>query len=183
MSLAAGTRLGPYEVLGLIGAGGMGEVYTARDTRLDRTVAIRGGSRTALAITQDGKRLVFAGRTGDVSRLYVRALDNTTASELTGTEGAESPVFSPDGPWIAFWAGGGLKKVPAGGGPVTVVCQTLTYPPFGLSWGDDGRIVFGLLPGGSMLHLAGGGCLPHPIGQSVGLKVEGGRLRFWVKLD
>jgi serine/threonine-protein kinase len=41
MSLAAGTRLGPYEVLGQIGAGGMGEVYQARDTRLDRTVAIK----------------------------------------------------------------------------------------------------------------------------------------------
>ncbi len=37
----AGTRLGPYEVLGLIGAGGMGEVYKARDSRLDRTVAIK----------------------------------------------------------------------------------------------------------------------------------------------
>ena len=41
MPLAAGTRLGPYEVLGMIGAGGMGEVYKARDTRLDRTVAIK----------------------------------------------------------------------------------------------------------------------------------------------
>ena len=41
MSLATGTRLGPYEVLGLIGAGGMGEVYCASDTRLDRTVAIK----------------------------------------------------------------------------------------------------------------------------------------------
>ena len=41
MSLAAGVRLGPYEVLRLIGAGGMGEVYRARDTRLDRTVAIK----------------------------------------------------------------------------------------------------------------------------------------------
>src|SRR6187200_1927585 len=41
MPLQAGTRLGPYEVLSLIGAGGMGEVYRARDTRLGREVAIK----------------------------------------------------------------------------------------------------------------------------------------------
>ena len=41
MSLAAGTRLGPYEILSPIGAGGMGEVYRACDARLDRTVAIK----------------------------------------------------------------------------------------------------------------------------------------------
>src|SRR5262245_48769341 len=41
MALPPGRRLGPYEVLNLIGSGGMGEVYRARDTRLDRTVAIK----------------------------------------------------------------------------------------------------------------------------------------------
>ena len=54
MSLTTSTRLGPYEILSLLGAGGMSEVYRARDTRLGRDVAIKVLATPALA---DARRL------------------------------------------------------------------------------------------------------------------------------
>jgi eukaryotic-like serine/threonine-protein kinase len=60
--LSPSTRLGPYEILSPIGAGGMGEVYSARDTRLERTVAIKllpahlaGNERLRARFEREGK--------------------------------------------------------------------------------------------------------------------------------
>ena len=54
MTLAAGTKLGPYEILSPLGAGGMGEVYRARDTRLSREVAVK---VLPVSFSQDADRL------------------------------------------------------------------------------------------------------------------------------
>ena len=55
MPLPAGTRFGPFEIVTLIGAGGMGEVYRARDTKLDRDVALK---VLAAELTSDRDRIV-----------------------------------------------------------------------------------------------------------------------------
>ena len=59
MPLSPGSHLGPYEILALIGAGGMGEVYRARDPRLDREVAIKVLPADRLA--DEDRRRVSAG--------------------------------------------------------------------------------------------------------------------------
>ncbi len=48
MALAAGTQLGPYEIIAAVGAGGMGEVYSAKDSKLGREVAVKVLPETAL---------------------------------------------------------------------------------------------------------------------------------------
>src|SRR5262249_7549060 len=58
MGLAPGSKLGPYEVISVIGAGGMGEVYKARDSRLDRLVAVKILPAAFLASPDRNQRLI-----------------------------------------------------------------------------------------------------------------------------
>jgi serine/threonine protein kinase len=64
MALIVGTRLGPYEILSLIGEGGMGEVYQARDTRLNRTVAVKTLTQQISNSSELKKRTVERSRDG-----------------------------------------------------------------------------------------------------------------------
>src|ERR1700734_2483097 len=79
MPLPAGTRLGPYEVLTPIGAGGMGEVYRARDTKLDREVAIK---VLPASLTQDSERLARFEREAKV----LAALNHPNIAQIYGVE-------------------------------------------------------------------------------------------------
>jgi TolB-like protein/Flp pilus assembly protein TadD len=99
MPLPAGTRLGPYEVLTAIGAGGMGEVYRARDPRLDRDVAIKvlpgavagdperlrrfeQEARAVAALSHPNVLAVFdVGRAGDLTYLVTELLEGETLRE------------------------------------------------------------------------------------------------------
>src|SRR5438552_3973736 len=63
MALIAGARLGPYEIVSPLGAGGMGEVYKARDTRLDRIVALKTLPAALAADPQFRARLTREART------------------------------------------------------------------------------------------------------------------------
>jgi Tol biopolymer transport system component/DNA-binding winged helix-turn-helix (wHTH) protein len=98
--------------------------------------------RGGLAISRDGGSLVYSAsdpKTG-VQQLYLRPMDRNEAASIPGTEGAMGPFFSPDGEWIAFAAGGQLKKVPLHGGTPIALCAKQNPSPG--SWGPDGTIVF-----------------------------------------
>ena len=83
LALQAGTRLGPYEVLAALGAGGMGEVYKARDSRLDRLVAVKILS-PALAMSGDAReRFESEARANHDSHITVST--RSTTSDVRAT--------------------------------------------------------------------------------------------------
>ena len=85
MSLAIGTRIGPYQVIGSLGQGGMGEVYRARDTRLNRDAAIK---VLPAAFAQDADRLARFRREAQV----LAALNHPNIAAIHGLEDANDTV-------------------------------------------------------------------------------------------
>ena len=105
-------------------------------------VTFQFGQGSAAILSPNGAMLAFIAQQseGRARQIYVRRLDRLQALPLGGTEGALNPFFSPDSEWIAFFADGKLKKIPAIGGSAETICSVLNNR--GGAWGENGRIVF-----------------------------------------
>ena len=126
-------------------AGAAGRFSAPRDNAplVRLSVALPPGEQvtTAPAIAPDGQTIAYAaGRTRTTSRLYLRRLDAVTTRAVDSSSGALYPFFSPDGRFIAFFAGGKLWRAPVAGGAASVIAPAQT--PWGGTWLEDGQIVF-----------------------------------------
>ena len=93
------------------------------------------------AVSPDGARLAFVALGPDGrSALWVRPLGGSAAQQLTDTEGAIFPFWSPDSQAVGFFADAKLKTIEIGGGAARILCEARRGR--GGTWGPDGTIVF-----------------------------------------
>ena len=123
---------------GPIPAAGEAAVMRFDDLGAEESLSTEVG--TNVVLSPNGNRIVFATQRADgTSHLNTRRLDQDAPIEMVGTDGARGPFFSPDGQWVAFWAGAKLKKTAVAGGAPQIICDAPDL--LGASWGDDGNIV------------------------------------------
>jgi serine/threonine protein kinase/Tol biopolymer transport system component len=124
---------------------------------LPPSIELVSNDQQALALSPDGKHLVFPGRQAGVIQLYDRPIDHFDVSPIPGTEGATQPFFSPDGRWVGFFAGGKLKKIALTGGTPATICDVAFGQIHGAAWGPDDMILFG---GGGLFRVPAAGGSP-----------------------
>jgi hypothetical protein len=146
MSLAPGTRLGPYEVLSPLGAGGMGEVYRARDTRLDRDVAIK---VLPAEFAQDADRLARFER--EAKAIAALSHPNILALYDIGSHGGQTYVVTEvlDGETLR-------DRVNAGALPVRKAIDYAVQIARGLAAAHDKGLVHRDLKPGNLFLLTDG---------------------------
>jgi eukaryotic-like serine/threonine-protein kinase len=125
---------------------------------------VNGVANSGYALSPDGTRLVFSAQSVEGrTTLWMRPLNSLATQELAGTENASFPFWSPDGQWIGFFADGKLKKVPASGGSVQVICDA----PLGRggTWNAQGVIVFTPSTVDPLFRVSANGGTPTPVTQ------------------
>lgn len=113
---------------------------TTLDVALPEGVSIVTRDAASVALSPDGRQIVFMGTKGSAVELYLRSLNEPGAKPIAGTENGASPFFSPDGKWIGFFADGKLKKIAVEGGTAQVLAEAPNQR--GGNWAKDGTIIF-----------------------------------------
>ena len=115
----------------------------------------------SIAISPDGRAIVFAAASKGREELWLRSLSNSAVRALPGTEGAEYPFWSPDGASIGFFADAQLKRIDVESAAV----QTLAAAPFpfGGAWNRDDTILFTPNPASPVVRIPATGGSPTPV--------------------
>jgi Tol biopolymer transport system component len=109
----------------------------------------------AIALSPDGIKLAYVGFHAGTRQIYLRSLDDLEANPISGTEGANTPFFSPDGQWLGFFAGGKLKKIPVSGGTAQTLGNAVI--PMGATWSSKNGIIFSPSNGTSLEQISDSG--------------------------
>jgi Tol biopolymer transport system component len=115
-------------------------------------------ARSMIAVSPNGRYLVFSARTSPLAAtysLYLRSMDVIKPQLIPETEGGTSPFWSPDSRHIGFFAGGKVKRLDVSGGAPQTVCAAPS--PVGGAWNRDDIIVFGSQSGPLKRVSASGG--------------------------
>jgi len=121
-------------------------------------VGVGTGTAAQIAVSPDGRHVVFAAGGQKGFQLWLRALDTTESRAMTGTEGAAFPFWSPDSRFIGFFATGKLQRVNIAGGPPIVLCDAPSGR--GGAWNRNNVIVFAAGPAAALLRVSGAGGVP-----------------------
>jgi Tol biopolymer transport system component/tRNA A-37 threonylcarbamoyl transferase component Bud32 len=118
-----------------------------------------GGGGSRIAISPDGRALVYSGPADGGSRLWVRRMDQLAGTPIAGTESASNPFFSPDGQRVGFVKEGTTVRIAslAGAPTVTVTDKANTTSA---DWGADGYIYFEVDSGIARMRATGGNIEP-----------------------
>ncbi|HKY31171.1 MAG TPA: protein kinase [Candidatus Polarisedimenticolia bacterium] len=119
------------------------------------------GSDSSLALSPDGRHLVYEADSGGLRTLWLRSMDSLDGRKLQGTEQGTLPFWSPDGKSLGFFAAGKLKRIDLAGGAVRTICAAPDGR--GGSWAPDGTIVFTPHFTEPLYRVPAGGGVPVPL--------------------
>ena len=102
-----------------------------------------------MAFSPDGRHLAFiANNASGLPWVFIRSMDSLEVRQLSGTEGARQPFWSPDSREVGFFAPGGIvRKVALNGGPPQTLSSGAGVTPTGATWNADGLILVSLVSG------------------------------------